>query len=92
MKVLFSRYRNDFEHVYDLSAVPLIGHQVGLLRQPHHSAADWFWVAAVQWTPDHTKYDVVAMLVPIHPASFIDFTEGPHWTQNDVMTYPPHRR
>lgn len=58
MKVLFSRRRNDFEHVYDLPSVPRVGEYVGLLESPMHSYDQQFVVKAVYWTPGHTAYDV----------------------------------
>lgn len=62
MKVLFSRRRNDFEHVYDLPSVPRVGENVGLLESPMHSFSQQFIVTAVCWTPDHTAYDVCVSL------------------------------
>ena len=67
MKVLFSRGRNDFEHVYDLPSVPRVGEHVGLLESPFHSFAQQFVVASVHWTPDHTAYDVSVSLTSLDP-------------------------
>lgn len=75
MKVLFSRGPNDFEHVYDLPSVPRVGEHVGLLRSPNDSSADWFVVADVQWSPDHTRYEVSVVLKPMHPSRW----EGAKW-------------
>lgn len=65
MKVLFSRRRNDFEHVYDLPDHPQVGEKVGLLESPWHSCAQQFEVVDVHWTPDHTAYDVSVSLRPL---------------------------
>lgn len=65
MKVLFSRGRNDFEHVYDLPSAPRVGEMVGLLRSPMHSFSEQFVVESVYWSPDHTAYDVSVTLKPV---------------------------
>jgi hypothetical protein len=62
MNVLFSRGRNDFEHVYQLPSVPRVGEYVSLLPNEYASHPEHFIVTAVHWTPDHTGYDVSVSL------------------------------
>ena len=62
VKVLFSRRRNDFEHVYDLPSAPRRGELVSLLDSKYDSFAKHYTVVQVSWSPDHTSYDVCVQL------------------------------
>lgn len=65
LTVLFSRHHNDFLHVYEMSNVPGIGQSVALLQSPFHSYSTVYRVKDVQWTPDHTRFDVTVVLDPV---------------------------
>lgn len=62
LKVLFSRHHNDFLHVYEMASPPRVGETVALLQSPFHSYSTIYKVEDVQWTPNHTRFDVSVVL------------------------------
>ena len=65
VKVLFARpgdHTPDMCPSFELPTVPRVGELVSLLPHDTSSFADHFVVKQVQWTPDHTAWDVTVVL------------------------------